>query len=229
MKLGERLAAIAAMVPQGAKLADIGTDHAYLPIALLQAGKIDYAVAGEVNEGPYAAAKAMIEQYNLQGRIQLRLGNGLEVIYPGEVDTVVVAGMGGSTIIDILSRYPATTRSLRRLILQPMTGGAAVRFWLRDNGWRIEDEELVIEQGHIYEIIAAIQGSEPDWEPILAEIGPVIWARRHPLLKEHLKRLIERTRRVIVQMSASAEARSSQQYQDYQVKLQQLEGKYQCL
>lgn len=229
MKLGERLAAIAAFVPQGAKLADIGTDHAYLPIALLSAGRINQAVAGEVNKGPYESAKAAIKQYKWEQSIQLRLGNGLEVIAPGEVDTVVIAGMGGSTIIDILTRYPATTESVETLILQPMVAGAAVRRWLTDNGWRISDENLVVDEGRIYEIIVAVKGQAKEEDPILAEIGPVLWAKRHPLLKEHLQRLINQTRRILAEMAVSPDASRSEAYRDYQTKLAQLEAKLQCL
>ena len=143
MRLVGRLAALAACVPQGARLADIGTDHAYLPIELIQNNVIISAVAGDVHNGPYKAAKEHVENLGLQKKISVRLGNGLAVLSPAEVDTVVIAGMGGQTIIEILDQQPGIVQSLKRLVLQPMVGAAAVRRWLVQNKWYLAAQYLV--------------------------------------------------------------------------------------
>jgi len=178
LNLGERLTAIAERVPKGAVVADIGTDHAYLPVYLLQQGLISHAIAGEVNEGPYRAACQIIDRLNLSKQIDLRFGSGFAVLKAGEADTVTIAGMGGTTIIDILTAHPSVTSELRKMILQPMIGASLVRQWLVQNGWYITDETLVEEEGKLYEIIAAEQGDSPILEPVLYEIGPVLWAQK---------------------------------------------------
>ncbi len=106
MKLSKRLATIAALVPPGGRLADIGTDHAYLPVYLVTEGIVPSAVAGEVNEGPFRAAGEALARVGLADRISLRFGDGLAVLAPGEADTAVIAGMGGQTIVDILAARP---------------------------------------------------------------------------------------------------------------------------
>lgn len=230
MRLGERLSAIAALVPTGASMADIGTDHAYLPINLIQKGIISRAVAGEVNSGPYQSAQDAIAAVGLQPKISLRLGNGLAVLSPGEVDVVVIAGMGGATIISILTAQPVVAQSLKRLILQPMIAAAAVRRWLTEHNWHIVDEALVREEGKLYEIIAAEQGPAPEeLEPIMCEIGPVLWQSKPPLLKTHIEWSIDQAKRILQEMSASATAPNSAKYNEYVDKIKQLEAKLICL
>lgn len=227
MKLGHRLAAIASLVPSGAKLADIGTDHAYLPIYLVHNNIIENAVAGDVRNGPLEAARRAVSANGLLNKISLRLGDGLAVITPGEVDTVVIAGMGGGTITDILTASHEVVSRLRCLILQPMIGAALVRKWLVNNGWKITAEQLVEDDGRLYEIITASPGQAKEMEPILYEIGPLLWLVRHPLLDRHLAQLISQAGRVISEMNVSEQARQSPKYDEYKSKLEQLE-EYRC-
>lgn len=229
MQLNERLQAIADMITQDARIADIGTDHAYLPIYLVEQGKVTWAVAGEVNRGPYNAAKAAIERAGREDKIDLRLGDGLAVVRPGEVDTVVIAGMGGNTIIDILKDRPEVVESVSQLILQPMVAAASVRRWLKENGWYISDESLVLEEGRLYEIISAIKGAMPEFEPILFDIGPVLWKQKSPFLNLHIRQLISQTKRVVSGMEASDAVRNNSRYLEYRRRLSQLEDKQKCL
>jgi tRNA (adenine22-N1)-methyltransferase len=232
LKLGKRLAAIAAMVPAGSRLADIGTDHAYLPVHLVSQGVVAFAVAADVHRGPCRSALETVRRHNLTDRIALRCGDGLAVLTPGEVDTAVIAGMGGPSIIAIRSAQPAVTASLGRLILQPMLAAAAVRRWLVANGWRLVDEELVIDDGRPYEIIVA-EPAAPDCckpiEPILYEIGPLLWAKRHSLLPSHLASLIAQLQQVLAAMENSPQARQSAKYREYREKIVQLEAMFSCL
>src|SRR4051794_11569025 len=101
LKLSHRLSALADWVPQGARFADIGTDHAMLPVYLMQNGKINYAVAGDVHAGPVEAARRQVSEAGLEGAVSVRLGDGMSVLSPGEVDTVTLAGMGGSLMVRI--------------------------------------------------------------------------------------------------------------------------------
>lgn len=229
MKLGERLAALADFVPQGARLADIGTDHGYLPIELIQKEIASFAVAGDVHKGPYEAAKENIESLGLENKISVRFGNGLAVLSPGEVDTVVIAGMGSSTMIDILTSEPEVTHSLTRLILQPMIAAATLRSWLIENRWSIVDETLVQEDGRLYEIIVAEQGFSPELEPIMYDIGMILWEKKPKLLSLHIDQLIFQTQRVLREMTNSKSAQQSLKFDEYTKRLKQLEAKKQCL
>lgn len=229
MYLNERLVAISEFVPRNSRVADIGTDHAYLPIYLVQNNRISEAIAGEVHRGPYEAARNSIAQLSLQQSISLRLGDGLSVLSPGEVDVAVIAGMGGTTIVGILSQQPPITESVRRLILQPMVGAVVVRQWLVHNGWRMIDEKLIQEDGKMYEIIVAEQGCSPDYEPILYDIGPILWEKRDVLLKRHLNNLLMQISRVVKEMRRSGQAVFSVKFFEYEEKMRRLEEKISCL
>lgn len=229
MKLGERLAALATFVPVGSRVGDIGTDHAYLPIELVQRNIAVSAVAGDVHKGPYLAAKENVEGLGLQQKISVRFGDGLAVVLPYEVDAVVIAGMGGSTIIEILSSAVEVTNSLKRLILQPMIGAATLRRWLIANNWNIIDETLVQDEGKLYEIIVAEQGAGVVLEPIMYDIGMVLWNKKPQLLNLHIEQLIAQTKRVLDEMARSSTAIKSVRYDEYCERLKQLEAKQGCL
>lgn len=229
MRLGARLQAIAGFVRPGMRLADIGTDHAYLPIYLVKQGIVPWAIAGEVNKGPFRAAQQAIENERLADKISLRLGNGLSVINSGEVDAAVIAGMGGATIVEILQEASHLVKSLLRIIAQPMVASAAVRHWFINNGWQIIDETLVMDEGRLYEIIVAEPSDAPLplIEPILYEIGPILWNSRHALLAMHIEQLIGQTQRILQEMDLGKS--KSPKYYSYVEKLKQLEARKACL
>ena len=153
-KLSHRLATVAEFVPQGARVADIGTDHAYLPAALMLAGKISFAVAGDVTRGPLENAKEEIARVNLTGKIQPRLADGLAAITAADrIDTVVIAGMGGALIAKILEQGKEHLAGVQRLILQPNIGAERVREWLMNNHYELVAERILAEDGHVYEIL----------------------------------------------------------------------------
>ena len=155
LELSPRLAAIAALVPEGARLADVGTDHAYLPVRLLLDGGIASAVATDVNEGPLQRGRETAERYGV-GTILFRRCDGLADVRADEVDTVVIAGMGGDLIARILAAAPWTKQA--HLILQPMTAQEDLRRWLLENGYRIAKETLAQEGKKLYVILSATGG-----------------------------------------------------------------------
>lgn len=153
-----RLDALAAMVPSGARLADIGTDHAYLPIALVQAGKIPFAIASDIAAGPLANAQADIQAAGLTKQIETRLGDGLATIQADDkIDAVVIAGIGGQLMTEILAQ---SQLRFRTLILEPNIGEKQVRRWLETNRYQISAEQLLWVKGHSYELIKAELTSE---------------------------------------------------------------------
>lgn len=161
--LSNRLRTIAEQVPQGSRLADIGSDHALLPAFLAEDKRISFAVAGEVNQGPYEAASKQVKEAGLEAVISVRKGDGLAVVRAGEVDTVTIAGMGGNLIVHILTEGQAKLEGMRRLILQPNVGEEAVRRWLHGNGWLLAEERILEEDDKIYEILTAVP-AEPERE-----------------------------------------------------------------
>ncbi|MQS76044.1 tRNA (adenine(22)-N(1))-methyltransferase TrmK [Companilactobacillus halodurans] len=161
--LSKRLQAVYQMVDNNVRVADIGSDHAYLPVELIEQGVASYAIAGEVAPGPMSRSKEDVEKFGLSEKIDVRLGDGLAVITDNDaIDTVVIAGMGGILIQNILTR--ATTEQLQNvktLILQPNIGEPLVRHWLVENNFAIVDEDIVEEDHHVYEIIKANKVENP--------------------------------------------------------------------
>ncbi|PLR93837.1 tRNA (adenine(22)-N(1))-methyltransferase [Bacillus sp. T33-2] len=158
-KLSVRLETVANHIPEGYTLADIGSDHAYLPCHLVKKGAVPAAIAGEVAEGPYQSALKQVQYEGLTDKIKVRKGDGLEVVEPGEADCISIAGMGGALIASILENGKAKVAGVKKLVLQPNIGSSAVRSWLIDNGWELVAEEIIKEDGKIYEILAAEKGS----------------------------------------------------------------------
>ena len=152
--LTPRLRLLADWVPPGARLADIGTDHAYLPVWLRLHGRVAFAIACDLREGPLARARETGRTYGADG-LDYRLGNGLEVVSPEEADTVVIAGMGGENIAAILARAPWTAGGRHRLLLQPQTRAEVLRAFLAENGYAIRREALVKDRGTIYPVMEA--------------------------------------------------------------------------
>lgn len=153
--IDKRLEAIASRVRRGCRLADIGTDHAYLPIYLMQRGICERVIAADINESPLAVAAQNINKANLQDKIALRLGSGLSVLAPDEVDDIVIAGMGGELIANLLADAPFIRSSQYRLILQPMSRPEKLREFLLANGFAIENEEIIRQGDKLYNVMQA--------------------------------------------------------------------------
>ncbi|WP_438346862.1 tRNA (adenine(22)-N(1))-methyltransferase [Paenibacillus sp. FA6] len=156
MKLSKRLQFIMEQIPDGSTLADIGSDHAMLPVAAIQSGKVLRAVAGEVNSGPRDAAAKQVATSGLKDKISVRLGDGLDVVAPGEVDVITIAGMGGALISSILEQGLNKLQGVKQLILQPNVGEDIVRRWLLDNHFVLTSEHIMEEDRKVYEILTAV-------------------------------------------------------------------------
>ncbi|MEK4028784.1 tRNA (adenine(22)-N(1))-methyltransferase TrmK [Pseudobacillus sp. FSL P4-0506] len=157
-QLSKRLMAVASRIPQQAVIADIGSDHAYLPCYAVKKGLAVKAIAGEVADGPLQAARQQVKEAGLEEKIAVRRGSGLEVIAAGEVDCVTIAGMGGTLITSILEEGKEKLPGVKRLILQPNLRADHIRKWLLTNGWELIEEEIMEEDGKIYEILIAEKG-----------------------------------------------------------------------
>ena len=190
--LSPRLAAAASFVLTGLPMADIGTDHAYLPAHLVQTGAVPRAIAADLLPGPLEAARATVAEAGLSDLVETRLGNGLQALKPGEAATATICGMGGPLIAEILAQGPL--EGLQRLVLQPMGGEESLRRWLMENGWFLIDEEMVEDAGRIYIIMAAEPGAmDLTWAD--AFLGPYLLRKRGPLLGRYAAILLEQARR----------------------------------
>lgn len=164
MVLTPRLACLAALVPQGARLADIGTDHGKLPVSLLLAGRIAAAIGSDIGEGPLAHAARNAQEHGVS--LSLRLAAGLDAVQPEECDTVSIAGMGGQTIAEILAAAPWCAHGHHLLLLQPMTMAYELRQWLWANGYEIERETLCREDRRQYVVLSVRGGAEKKQVPL---------------------------------------------------------------
>ena len=158
MELSKRLYAVASLVTEGASVADVGTDHRYIPIYLIQQNIASKAIALDINGGPLERARMHIIGYNLKGQIETRLSDGLLAVQPGEVDTMIAAGMGGGLIIRILEDGKEVVESLKEFILQPQSEVWRVRRYLLDHHMNIIDEDMVEEDGKYYPMMKAVHG-----------------------------------------------------------------------
>ncbi len=158
--LQPRLQLLADMVPVGSRLADVGTDHGYLPVYLLQKGRINTAIASDIGAEPLQHARQTAEEYGVEG-IDFRLCPGLDAIAPEEVDTILIAGMGGETIQMILENASWTAQRTHLLLLQPMTKVELLRKWIADNHYCFTGERLVFDKGHLYPVFVVRGGEQP--------------------------------------------------------------------
>ena len=155
-KISNRLLKCAEMVNSGAKIADIGTDHAYIPIYLALNGKISYALACDISPGPLNNAKNNIEKYKFDKIIKTRLSDGLESIEENEADEIIIAGMGGNTIIKILQDCKWKNKKEKKFILQPVQHEDDLRLYLAESGHKITKEKAVICSGKVYTVMVAV-------------------------------------------------------------------------
>ena len=229
-KLTARLQKIAAQVTIGHRVADIGTDHGYIPVYLLKNKISPFVIAGDINERPLKCAEDNIAFNNLSHCIETRLGNGLSILKPKEVDTIIIAGMGGLLISELLNSSKEIVQNLDTLILQPMQAQSELREYLVGNGFIIEKDILVREGRHIYEIIVA----KPEErikaiDPIYYEVGLYIYNNPRPLAMEFIDRKIKTTREIIRNIGENVSGPSAEKLKGMKKKLKKLEEVYLCL
>lgn len=204
LQLQPRLQHLANLIPQGVRLADIGTDHGYLPVWLIQQGRIDRAIAADIAQEPLAHAKRTAEEYDTEN-IHFRLCSGLDGIGPEEVDYIVIAGMGGDTIVSILSAAPWTKNGVK-LLLQPMTKVEMLRSWLADNGYCFTAESLVWDKEYLYPVMEVAGGARK--KLTAAEEWGGTKLEGDPLYGEYLTHQILRLQKAIDGLNKANDGRS---------------------
>jgi tRNA (adenine22-N1)-methyltransferase len=191
IKLSKRLQMNASLVTPQNRLADVGTDHGYIPVWLVQNEVIPSALAMDVNEGPLMRAKEHIQEFHLESRIHTRLSDGLQALQPGEADSVLIAGMGGALTIRILSEGRTVLRSVKELILQPQSEIDKVRHYLEEAGYVITDENMVFEEGKYYPVMRAEAGAMHYDRDIDYMYGRLLLEKKHPVLRDFLRQRMD--------------------------------------
>ena len=204
MQLSKRLQAVANLVTPGNRLADIGTDHGYVPIWLYEQGRIPSALAMDLREGPLQRAKEHIRMHGLDEKIKTRLSDGLEKLLPGEADSIVIAGMGGMLVVKILTQGQAVLDSVQELILQPQSDLDAVREYLHRTGFVIVQEEMVFEEGKYYPMMKAVHGENTDDRKIWFLYGRLLLENRHPVLESYLQKEYDSCCKLLEKLSKTA-------------------------
>ena len=195
LQLQPRLRLLAELVPPDATLADVGTDHGYLPVRLLQERKIRRAIASDINPLPLEHARSTAAEYGVKEGIEFRLCPGLRDIAPEEVNVIVIAGMGGETIAAILEEAPWTREQGLQLLLQPMTKAEILRHWLANNGYTFTAERLVSDKGHLYPVLCVTGGQRAKLTDAEAIGG--VRLEGDPLWDAYLERQTQKLRRKI--------------------------------
>lgn len=207
--------AVASMVTPDYVLADVGTDHGYVPISLVQRKKIQKAIAMDINKGPLQRAREHIAEFQLEEFIETRLSDGVKKLKVGEVDSILIAGMGGELVIHVLSDGMEVCRSVKELILQPQSELDKVRRFLRENKYKIVDEDMVIEDGKYYPMMKVVPVEEDGfWRVIPKEAiracdmyGPLLLKNGNPSLRKFLVRQHKQLEKILKELEKLPESK----------------------
>jgi len=229
LKLTPRLKTIAGLVPKGSFVGDVGSDHGYVPIYLVQEGICAKAIASDINEGPTENARQAVLEAGLTDVIQVRHGGGLLPYEVGEIDTVIIAGMGGLLIRDILLERPEMSASVKTFILQPMVAQDELRIWLEGNNFRIIEEKLSQEAHRMYEIIVVEHGKMTIEDPLDYELGVKMIKKEDPLSKIFMDKKIKKTMGIIQGLEVSKNDESKDRIPALKDKLTKMEAIRSCL
>ncbi|EOH99540.1 tRNA (adenine22-N1)-methyltransferase [Enterococcus haemoperoxidus ATCC BAA-382] len=218
-QLSKRLARVGELVPEQSRLADIGSDHAYLPVALVLQKKVAFAVAGEVVSGPFEAAKKQVQKNGLNNQITVRLADGLDAVEEADkITAVTICGMGGVLIRDILEAGWTNQRlqGNERLVLQPNIGEKPLRDWLTVHGYTIIDEDILEENNKIYEIIVACrQEVRVAYSEKERLFGPVLLKKQSSIFQKKWQGELKQRETILAQLAKASG--------DQQVRIQQIE------
>jgi tRNA (adenine22-N1)-methyltransferase len=206
MKLSKRLETIASFVPEGSRIADIGTDHGYIPIHLVQEGKAKYAIAMDVREGPLLRARAHIQEAGLKTQVEVRLSDGLLKLGQNEADCVVIAGMGGELMIHILEGGRNLWEGIPYWVLSPHSDLDKVRRFLEEQEFFIKQETMIKEEGKYYSVMGVsrkTKACQKEEREISYRYGKGLLESKDPVLKEYLKKEEEQLEQIIKGLSMS--------------------------
>lgn len=214
MKLSNRLQGIASFVPKNTIVGDIGTDHGYIPVHLIDEKIAKKVIASDISKNSLDKIIQYVKLEGYEKEIDTRLGDGLDIIKPFEIDTLVIAGMGGLLIRDILDKNKEVRDSISHFILQGNVATKELREYLYENNFEIIDEKLIKEEGQFYEIIYAKKGKFYVEKDIYFEIGEKLILNRDPLLEEFINSKIRKSRKIIAELEDKETEKAKERYNE---------------
>lgn len=232
--LSFRLQAVAELVTGGYRMADIGTDHAYVPICLVKAGRIPGAIAADVNKGPLLRAAEHIKANRLENQIETRLSDGFSALKPGEVQSAVLAGMGGGLMIRILKEGAGVTEYLEECILQPQSEVEKVRAFLLEEGFSFLEENMVLDDGKFYPMMKVRppvqkktgsgenveeRESSEQWTEEELRYGRLLLRQKNPVLREFLDREIRIKKQILLRLEGECPERTAKRKKEVEHEL----------
>lgn len=220
MRLSQRLFSIAKMVDSCKTVADIGTDHALIPIYLIINKVCTRAIASDIGKGPIEKAITNINRYGLQDQIDTRVGPGLNTLPEGEAEVIIIAGMGGLLINQIIEQGSRVAEKVQSIILQPMTHHSRLREWLSRNGYCVIDEDLAEEDNKIYLILKVKPGCRQLLDSKSLYFGEILFEKKHPLLEKYIQKNISEMETVKLKLSNKDTERSKQKLREVNEKLE---------
>lgn len=229
MDISLRLKIVAQMVDNCDCAADIGTDHGYIPIYLIKNNICRKAIASDINVGPIERAKLNVKLENLEDKIDCRHGSGLSTISPGEAEEVIIAGMGGNLIRDIIENHMEVFKKSRSFILQPMQNSEVLREYIYKRGFKIADEELCIDENRFYEIIKIEYDTVvKKVDSIFYEVGKILVEKKHKYLFEFIENKIENCNKIILNIKDNTES-ANKRKKDLKVRIKRLQELISCI
>lgn len=216
MKLSNRLLEIVNFVPQSSIVADIGTDHGYIPVYLVEQGISNRVIATDISKKSLEKTIEYVRELGLEKNIETRLGDGFKVIKEDEVDTAIIAGMGGILMGDILGESVEVIDSITHFIFQPMVASCELRRYLVKNGFQIIDEGLAKEDDKFYEIIYARRGKSSEIDEVNYEIGQRLIEKKHPLLEEFIGYKIDILDKILEEIKYKDSLKSRNRHREVQ-------------
>lgn len=224
IQLSQRLTAVARLVTHTGTLADVGTDHGYIPVFLTGEKRVRHAIAMDVNQGPLLRAQKHIIQYGMEQQIETRLSDGLAALLVKEADSIVIAGMGGSLMKRILEEGRSKAFSAKELILQPQSELPEFRRFLWQEGYEIKGEDMVLEEGKYYPMMRAVPGTgkQQPLSQLSFLYGAELLECRHPVLKQYLKGQKQQKERILVNLKKHAVQETGDREQELEQELENI-------
>ena len=222
--LSERMLRTAGFVSRGNRTADVGCDHAYTSIYLVDRGIAPQVIAMDVNAGPLARAKENVRKFGMEEKISLRLSDGLAKLLPGEADTVLIAGMGGPLMERILTACPDTLATVKELVLQPQSEIGEFRRFVQSVGFRITEEDMLVEDGKYYTILRAERGEDVPWTEEEYLYGKRLRKKALPVLQEFLEEERRKAKEVLDGLSAAGTEKAARRREEILLRLKRNEA-----
>lgn len=224
MQLSKRMQAVADLITPGEALADVGTDHGYIPIYAVEENIVKRAIAMDINKGPIERAASHIAEHGLEAYIEMRCCDGVKGLCAGEVQTVVIAGMGGGLMQKIMEDGAEVLQTVSEIILQPQSEIDKFRQYLVSHGWMIEREDMVFEDGKYYPMMRVKRGKMEVSNELFWKFGIYLLEDRNPVLKDFLDRSLDNCSHILEKLYSSGRSEEDERVIELKEEMRQLEA-----